>query len=231
MKTNTNDYSLLIAGSYGGISLGLYQEDKAVSLVRNEKGRVSRDLISSIHALLEAHSLSFQNLSYIAVDTGPGAFTSLRVLLTTANALSFAQRIPLVGCNGLHAMMDTLIAQTDNVLRVVLLNAFNNEVYYRICRANGTPLVEDGYADRADVVTMLNEIEGVYVVAGNGFALHEVYFQEHLSGSLQTAVMPTASLEALAAQAHATWKGYGDERDFVYELQPGYLKDQLFKKA
>lgn len=54
-------------------------------------------VLSAIDQLMTLEGVGLGDLSAIAVATGPGAFTSLRVGLSTAKGLAFARRLPLIG--------------------------------------------------------------------------------------------------------------------------------------
>ena len=54
--------------------------------------RASAQLLPLIDQLLVQHECELSDLDFIALDQGPGAFTSLRVVLTTINGIAFAQK-------------------------------------------------------------------------------------------------------------------------------------------
>lgn len=54
-------------------------------------------LLAAADHLLELQRLALSDLAAIAVATGPGAFTSLRVGLSTAKGLAYACNLPLIG--------------------------------------------------------------------------------------------------------------------------------------
>lgn len=62
--------------------------------IGSQKAQVVLPLINK---LLKKHKLQASDLDRIAVNTGPGSFTGLRVGISVANALSFALKIPVNG--------------------------------------------------------------------------------------------------------------------------------------
>ncbi len=59
--------------------------------------RQSEKLLSAISSLLAQKKITAKELKGIAVVSGPGGFTSLRIGIVCANTLAFALSIPVVG--------------------------------------------------------------------------------------------------------------------------------------
>lgn len=60
-------------------------------------------LLGQVHALLELHGLTASDVGAIAVATGPGTFTGLRVGMSVAKGLVLGWGVPLVGVPTLAA--------------------------------------------------------------------------------------------------------------------------------
>ena len=67
-------------------------------------GNHSRELLSNIQRLLLECDLTMQHLEGIAVATGPGSFTGVRVALATAKTLAYVLKKPLVGVSTLDTI-------------------------------------------------------------------------------------------------------------------------------
>lgn len=65
---------------------------------------ISRNLLPVIQSALSIAGLSPSQLNLIAVTSGPGAFTGLRVGVTAAKTLAYALNCPLVACNSLEVL-------------------------------------------------------------------------------------------------------------------------------
>lgn len=90
--------------------------------------KASSQLIATLDAALRAHSLSFKQLAYLAVNRGPAPFTTLRTALATANGLAFATGIALIGVDGISIAL----AEAQSKIgahAVVIMNAFCDDLY------------------------------------------------------------------------------------------------------
>lgn len=97
---------LSIDTSLSGCNLALYDKAagiKAVSRDDNKYGQSER-LIPMINALVADAGKTFADISAIAVTNGPGAFTGMRVGLSTARALAVALNVPVIGFSTLDVL-------------------------------------------------------------------------------------------------------------------------------
>lgn len=87
----------------------------------------SVELLTRIQRLIAECDKTMQDIDGIAVATGPGSFNGVRVALTTAKALAFALKKPLVGISTL----DSIAAQQRqwNGPICALLEAGRSELY------------------------------------------------------------------------------------------------------
>lgn len=66
--------------------------------------RTAQSLLPAVHDLCEQMSWQPLDIQLIAVTTGPGSFTGLRIGVTSAKTLAFALKVPLIGVNTLTAL-------------------------------------------------------------------------------------------------------------------------------
>ena len=72
------------------------------------KTHQSEELLPAIDELLRKNKVGLKNLGQIIVNIGPGSFTGTRVGVATANALSFALKIPVVGIKGKNKSLEKI---------------------------------------------------------------------------------------------------------------------------
>ena len=86
--------------------------------------RQSAELLPRIMALLQQAQVPLRDVSAIAVGTGPGSFTGLRVAMALAKGLSFGLGRPIVGIPSLVAWLDAAPGATAAVVRAGAREAY-----------------------------------------------------------------------------------------------------------
>lgn len=98
------------------IDKGMVVKDKTIASVRAH----SEKLLKTVNSLLVQSKKSIKDIVGIAVVVGPGSFTSLRVGIATANALSYALAIPVVGVEADWDLKQAGHLFKNNKLKIVL---------------------------------------------------------------------------------------------------------------
>jgi tRNA threonylcarbamoyladenosine biosynthesis protein TsaB len=98
--------------------------------LRTRPRHTSALLALAIDALDEA-GIGWGQLDLLAVGTGPGTFTGLRIGISTARALSRARELPIVGVSTLRSLASAAVASAQAQDRVALavLDARRGEVF------------------------------------------------------------------------------------------------------
>lgn len=99
----------------------------------------SRAFFPQISELLNSAGVCLSDIQLLAVATGPGSFTGLRVGLAAVKGLAHALGNPLVGMNSFDAVALAAKVRGDVV---VLLEAGRHEVYFGVRRISESGLVE-----------------------------------------------------------------------------------------
>jgi tRNA threonylcarbamoyladenosine biosynthesis protein TsaB len=98
-------------------------------------------LIPLIARVLERAHLTFSEIDRIAVTTGPGSFTGLRVGIAAARGIALATGKPAVGLSTLAAYAAPFIAADDTLPVVAAIDARHDHVYLQIFGPGGRTLV------------------------------------------------------------------------------------------
>lgn len=79
------------------IKVGLAIDDKEHQLIEHPDYRKKQAILPLIEQILKNNNVSLKDVTEIAVNTGPGSFTGLRVGVTVANTLGFLLKVPING--------------------------------------------------------------------------------------------------------------------------------------
>ena len=101
--------------------------------------------------------LTFAALDRIAVTTGPGSFTGLRVGLSAARGIALAADKPVVGVTTLTAYAAPIVGQNAEQPVISAIDARHDQVYFQVVGGDGSSLLRprvapiDGSARRRAV--------------------------------------------------------------------------------
>ena len=98
-------------------------------------------LLPLIARVMDSAGLEFAALDRIAVTTGPGSFTGLRVGIAAARGIALAAGKPAVGLSTLAAYAAPLIAADDTVPVVAVIDARHDHVYLQVFGPGGRTVV------------------------------------------------------------------------------------------
>lgn len=207
---------LILQYPYEHIEIALCSGGKISSAVKESKLTAVQLTIPHIDQLLTQANLSIKDIAFIAVNTGPGPYNTLRALITTANGIHFAQKIPLInGC-----ALDLLFNEHPEYPSLVIFNAFAQHVFYAF---NTTQSKERGYCSIEQLIKKIMHQNETLVLLGNGAILYQkqllhevknkIIFHEH------TPLFN--SLESFAKQAYEDYKS---KKITPAYLMPKYLQ-------
>ena len=160
-------------------------------------------LLPMIDEVLAEAGCSYKDLDRLAVTVGPGAFTGLRIGLSTARGLAVALDLPLAGVTTLEALaVAAANAEPSDQDIAVAIDARRGQVYFQIFAPDLTPrgpaeaITPDAAAD------LLNKQLKPVRIVGTGADLIEA---DHLDRKLSDLiVLPNAASFA----AHVAQESY-----------------------
>ena len=98
-------------------------------------------LMPLIARVMKASGRSYLDLDRIAVTTGPGSFTGLRVGISAARGIGLAANKPVVGLTTLSAYVAPLVAEQQEAPIVAAIDARHDHVYFQAVAGNGAVLM------------------------------------------------------------------------------------------
>ena len=133
----------------------------AAAVLDTEHGRMAREslpmlrghaeaLMPLIQRVMQQADMPFAALDRVAVTTGPGSFTGLRVGIAAARGIALAATKPAFGLTTLAAYAAPYIAADDKTAVAVAIDARHRHVYLQVFGAGGRTLVAPRIASAAD---------------------------------------------------------------------------------
>jgi tRNA threonylcarbamoyl adenosine modification protein YeaZ len=111
-------------------------DDRLETLVEDMPTGQAERIFPALAELMGRAGVTYADLTRIAVTTGPGSFTGLRIGLSAARGLGLALGIPVLGIPSLLAL--SLVARCDAI--AVLLDARRDEAYFQTFSGPGIPV-------------------------------------------------------------------------------------------
>ena len=151
-----------------------HNEEIILELQSNSQKDHASFLEPAIKTICTAAKISISSIDAISVMNGPGSYTGLRVCLSSAKALCYALKKPLILLNTLDVMALALKLQspivTDNILYCPLIDARRMEVFTALYTFN-LQLIRDYSAEILDEKFLQYEMQESLVVAGGNGSL------------------------------------------------------------
>src|SRR5579871_6585903 len=98
-------------------------------------------LMPLIAQVMKDAGLPFAALDRVAVTTGPGSFTGLRVGLSAARGIALAAGKPVVGVTTLAAYAAPIVSQDGARPIISAVDARHDHVYFQVVAGNGGPMI------------------------------------------------------------------------------------------
>lgn len=210
-------------------SVALHDDDRLVitSEVHIEQSHASK-LAVLLEQMLRTSEREIRELNAVAVSSGPGSYTGLRIGTSLAKGVCFSLGIPLISIDTLELLASQVrhIVSFDDCLLCPMLDARRMEVYCLLMNLEGNIIspVEAKVIDEGSFLNFLREKKIIFF--GNGaMKCREVILNEN--AIFIDGLYPQAS--AMGASAFKKFKENNFEDLSSYE--PFYLKNFQAKKS
>ena len=184
----------------------------------NTKQTHSQTLMPMAENMMKSVGLGFDKLDRIAVTSGPGSFTGVRIGVAAAKGLGYALGIPCVGVSALHAAALGLAGFEGLICAV--MDARRSQFYNALFSAKGG-ILERITPDRAisaeDLEKELAKYQEKIYLAGDGAEL-----AKRLLAKTDTVLAPSALRFPKASSVCIASQEY--EALTAAELMPVYLR-------
>ncbi|MFC1843054.1 tRNA (adenosine(37)-N6)-threonylcarbamoyltransferase complex dimerization subunit type 1 TsaB [Candidatus Dependentiae bacterium] len=221
---------LCVQHTYNGIEAAVFKNRTLIEKKFEDKKKSSKLFVAMVQDLLKCCNCRLDDLSFIAANKGPGPFTTLRVVLASVNGLALSTQKPLIGVDGLDALLQEYRnPEYPRIMTVALLDAYSKDVYFGIAREQELES-QKGYRN---IFAFLENLKKTYdnqeiYFIGNG---SQKYQQEIVSFFGDKAILDTSerfiqncSIESVGKMAFEGWE---QRLGLTDQLLPVYLKSTL----
>ena len=193
--------------------------------------------------LLDEAGIALSDLDAVAVTTGPGAFTGVRIGLGVAQGLAFAGECSLIGVSSLAVCAQGAIRETSSEHIAVAFDARMGEVYWGCYEQHGAGVALVG----EEVVLVPNQVllpstasVHQWLGVGSGWQTYRAELTAAFESSSTTTDDAQKHLqleasarfpEALDLLALAEQKFTNGDSCKPHEVEPVYLRNNVAKKS
>jgi tRNA threonylcarbamoyladenosine biosynthesis protein TsaB len=116
-------------------------------------------LMPLIYHVMQHAQMAFADLDRVAVTTGPGSFTGLRVGISAARGIALATDKPAVGVSTLTVYAAPLLADDDSTPVIAAIDARHDHVYLQVFGVGGRVLIAPRLAPMSDAVRAASDAQ------------------------------------------------------------------------
>ncbi|MGN1079159.1 MAG: tRNA (adenosine(37)-N6)-threonylcarbamoyltransferase complex dimerization subunit type 1 TsaB [Alphaproteobacteria bacterium] len=193
---------LAIDSAHGTCSAAYFNGDKVVSEIveEMERGQAER-LLPMVQDVLKRAGAGFEEIEAVAVTTGPGSFTGVRVGLAAADGIALAAGLPMIGVSVLETLAWKIHRRNSGLEKLCLVLETKRDDFYIQRYNRGVPLEEPAAKTAGEIKAFCSE----YAFAGNGV---NRLIEEIGDVNVCAVSMPTAADVALLASGRQPQKEF-----------------------
>lgn len=201
-------------------SVALYEDKTGIIGEINLYVKVNHSnvIMKAVDSLFDLSGYTIKDVDKIAVTTGPGSFTGIRIGVAIAKGLAYSLKKPIIGINELDVLAET--GEEREGLIVPLIDARKERVYYSQYKYENRKLVRKEEYKDGELRDILEKLKGEKVVfIGDGAIVNQELIKEIMGEDnivfSKVNSIPRAAMAAQMALYH--------EDDNIYTLEPFYL--------
>ncbi len=173
-----------IETSTSDLSLTLLNKDSVINHISVPfKCGLSEIIVPTIKMFLLNNSISLSDVSFLAVGCGPGSFTGIRSIISTALGIKISNsHIKSIGINSLAGLaMSALYEAKILKLKYIIssIDSKNNDIFLQLFQINDIRDVSLPFLTISNVETIKIEKLHSYFVINNLFLKDVLYFGHH----------------------------------------------------
>lgn len=201
-------------------SVALYEDKTGIIGEINLYVKVNHSnvIMKAVDSLFDLSGYTIKDVEKIAVTTGPGSFTGIRIGVAIAKGLAYSLKKPIIGINELDVLAET--GEEREGLIVPLIDARKERVYYSQYKYENRKLVRKEEYKDGELRDILEKLKGEKVVfIGDGAIVNQELIKEIMGEDN----IVFSKVNSIPRAAMATQMALHHEDDNIYTLEPFYL--------
>lgn len=162
---------LSIDTSNSSTSVSILENKKVLGKIFLNAGLIHSKIISQVvEKIFNLLSLKMKDIDLLAVCTGPGSFTGIRIGLSFMKGVSLALNIPCVGISSLEALAYSVEPNNSDNIIYSCINANKDEIYFNSYEFQNDFLIkknEDKFINFSDILNFVEEERKKVIFVGN----------------------------------------------------------------
>lgn len=218
---------LSIETSAAACSVALHNQGRLVDMIQiSEPQAHAAKLAVLIDQLLRINKVTKQQLLAVAISSGPGSYTGLRIGTSMAKGVCLGLNIPLINVPTLRSMAHHVFQESKGAYLCPMVDARRMEVYCQVFDNDLEPVnaAEPVIVDTDSFRELLHQQKVLFF--GDGAAKCKSVII-HENAEFVDGVYPKASLVGEVAWEEFQKSSFAD----LIEFTPFYLKEFVAKKA
>ena len=115
--------------SSSALSIAIIENgEPVVAITRYLKNSHAEHISSAMNFLLESAKVKVSDITNVAITTGPGSFTGLRIGVSFVKGMFISQAVPITAISSLEIMAN--LPETKNSKIITAIDARQNRVFY-----------------------------------------------------------------------------------------------------
>lgn len=189
---------LAIECTHASLSVAVTSGGEVTLVSGTEWSRAAETVLPLVQRALERSGTSKELLDAVAISSGPGSFTALRIGMSAAKGVAYGLGIPLVPVPTLHAMALAALSVTSAGVIIPVIPSRSGEYYYagypRIRLEQGAATVESARGSARDVLLAAETAGGDAVVVARRTEEFPAVLEDASIGFLDAEFFSAASL-------------------------------------
>lgn len=215
--------TLAIECTHQCISVAVGSPEGVFEETLREWQRTAESIVPLVHKVLALAEKTIDDIDLLALSSGPGSFTALRIGMATAKGFAYGAGVPLVTVSTIEALAESARHHHDASCLVPVIPARKGEFYYAVYTAGNDGLKVLEKTSYVPVEKLEKVLEGqgdqCVVVARNIVPLEESCRSAGVE-ALQAEFFTAASLLPLAEKTYAA-----GEVPPLETVAPGYMQN------